>query len=650
MHTELFSEKNFKLERRIKPRLNLNGAVLCGISLPDYGLRENDFLPGIKVIVGDISIQGIRIQIVDSLERIRPSNNQDSIAVFSNPQQEIKKGSSIDLSLALWENKKIEISGKIKWIKSATFGKIYDLGIGFDLSDRDRKLISRLLAYDQITEWQKIEYQARSAEIRQYADNAFKITLGMISASIGSLGLALVAMTRNELPYLYILPLLVIQMGFGQYVLQLKRIRRMGNYIRCFLEEETKDLQWEERIANFRNLSHSVMEDKDRDKFYSLGYYCAALWLASIAFIFGAIRIFNLINQSINSWQLSDWLYSGVFIIVANYWFFYRNPKLREQSKDYEGGGKLDRDMLNLWQRVKAFQEGICKNTKHFEIILQALWKQYFAEDFEEVYINGVTSTIKIRSILERESKDDSRQLVFKNLFTQPKRIWLSGRIVFRTDFEQQLKKLENKLTTQTIKNLNDLWLNTGARLYNNNAIREYCDHSKRCNVFRLFQRICDNLGQDLSESNKIILKPTFWFCLSWGLMGVIAISMGFFLARINLLHQVFIIILWPWLLIILLILIKVRIKRIYWADKPRQAISKVIKLDKLVESLTDEEKELFPADYINPRIKSLFVWIFYYGKDKTWGREKGYWSINIGDWIIFKKENTNVFCPDMWH
>ena len=263
-----------------------------------------------------------------------------------------------------------EISGLIKWKRPE--GKPPRFGVRIrDLSPDARGFISRVTARDELSDIIKLELEARNAEIRQHGGNALTITRGMITVAITGLGLSLV-----QVRFMYLLPLLIIQMGFELYKLELKQIRRLGSYIRCFIEEEVKDIKWENHLYIFRTLSHAIQPTKDKDKFFTYGYYYMAVWLSMIAIVL------EFMNISFIKERRDDFFYVSAYIGICLYWIFYRLSRIREESVAYEGGERVDKEMFNLWRHTKETEEGFCGSKGHFDEMLQALWQRDIPPDF----------------------------------------------------------------------------------------------------------------------------------------------------------------------------------------------------------------------------------------------------------------------------
>lgn len=467
-----------------------------------------------------------------------------------------------------------EISGLIKWRSSE--GKPSCFGVRIcDLNSEAREFISRLTANKEISEIRKLELGARNAEIRQHGGNALKITLGMITAAITGLGLSLA-----KLKYMYLLPLLIIQMGFELYKLELKQIRRLGSYIRCFIEEEVRDLKWENHLYVFRSLSHAIQPYKDKDKFFTFGYYYTAVWLSMIALVL------EFTNISFNQDRRSDFFYVPVYIVVCFYWVFYRISRIREDSRDYEGGERVDKEMFNLWRHVRDTEEGFCRRKGHFDELLEALWQRDISPDFG------------------RERMHDSREK----------------------------KSGDNE-----------------------------CFHQKNCTAFKVFNKIKERI----QKGDNVPLRSNSSFQIKWTevLLASGLITVMLFMVRQDVMRYLkskpylepfmwFLSYYWlsPFLVLgIILRCAKVRIRRVYWAEKPFFNAGRVVKMDDVTRNLSDEEEELFPLDYVETKSVSLVAWVFYYGWDKTWMREKGIWRVSFFGMTLFKRKDMKDFISERW-
>ncbi|MDP2912753.1 MAG: PilZ domain-containing protein [Candidatus Omnitrophota bacterium] len=467
-----------------------------------------------------------------------------------------------------------EISGLVKWKIPGEKTSCFGIHI-CDLNSEAREFISRLTAEKEISEIRKLELGARNAEIRQHGGNALNITLGMITAAIMGLGLSLA-----QLKYMYLLPLLVIQMGFELYKLELKQIRRLGSYIRCFIEEEVKDLKWENHLYIFRSLSHAIQPYKDKDKFFTLGYYYTAVWLSMIALVL------EFTNISFSQDRRSDFCYVSVYSIICLYWVFYRISRIREESRDYEGGERVDKDMFNLWRHVRDTEEGFCRCKGHFDELLEALWQRDIPPDF--------------------------------------------GR-------ERMYNSRENK------------------------SADNGCFHRKNCPAFKVFNKIKERI----QKGDNVPLHSNSFFQIKWvaALFTFGLITAILFVGRQDVMRYLeskpylepfiwFFAYFWlsPFLVLgAILRCAKVRIKRVYWAEKPFFNAGRVVKMDDVTHDLSDEEEELFPMDYVETKSVALFAWVFHYGWDKTWVREKGIWCVSFFGMTLFKREDIKDFISERW-
>lgn len=541
------------IERRRKLRKNLRG---IGVSLIDSA-------GSINARGRDISANGMQLEI-------------------GNPQIQIgdTQGLSFDIIGRDGSRCEIKITGIVKWISPNNAGSGVFAGISFcDLENESRKLISHLIAADQISDLKREELDARNTEIRQHADNALKITLGMITATITGLGANLM-----NIRYMYLIPLLIIQMGFELYKLELKQIRRIGAYIRCFLEEEIRDLKWETLLYRFRGLSHSVQPYNDRDKFFTLGYYYIALWLSIISLVLEFVNISFIPDRQSNKFYLL------VYAVVCFYWFFYRGSKLREENKEFEGGEEVEKEMFSIWQRVKEFEDGICRSKEHFEDMLAVLWQKGIARDFDKTYIDANGSHSRILTVSENKN----------------------------------------------------------------------CYHRERCSTFTVFKKIADQIKNGVH----VRLGVNLFFLIKWIAVFSLCVDLIIRLYALSpsvmpYLESRFSPFIWflsyYWLVPLLVLIIwlnsaKVRIKRRYWASKRYRNGGRVVSMDEVIEELSPEEKELFPWDYTHPQEVSLLEWIFYYGLDKTWVRQRGIWCVSIFGNDFFQKKGAGSFIGDRWY
>lgn len=364
-------------EKRKSPRIDFQSLVnIAHEGTPD------EKVSGVSC---DISMGGIQIQLP-----LRFSFSEgDSVNLFFLLKQRSKNGAAVS----------IKSQGDVQRLsdKSTQLG-VYRIGIKFRGLSEDQvaQLFEALDLQQAISEELKSEYEARNREIMTYANNAFLVTTGTITTGITFLG-AIVA-NWGGFKYLSFILLIVFDVGFHLYRVQLSRIRRIGSYIRCILEPRIKNCNWEDDLFEFRRTTHAL-GNLDRNKFYSLEYYGIAVLFTLITGVCLIIMLASSFPSTTSVWNtvsiryaLSITLFGGYFF---GYWCFYRLAHMRSHSKELEGGDKLDKQMGSFWHYVKQKQLGLCSNESHGHANLMALWGT------------------KINAYFDEKLKDDAASCVF---------------------------------------------------------------------------------------------------------------------------------------------------------------------------------------------------------------------------------------------
>ena len=311
------------------------------------------------------------------------------------------------------------------------------------------------------------------------------------------------------------------------YQTHLKRIRRMGSYIKNFLEPRLRGAEWEYRLFIFRDITHTL-KTNPKDKFYTLGYWWVAIHLGILALIVGFTKLFVKYDEEfVISVDHQKWI-AGFVYGIAFIYFIFRIVNMRKQSKNYEGGGGFEKEMDRIWKRVKQYNNGFCKDLRHFKKLLNVLCQKEIPQDIEKVYIK---------------------------------------------------KKGE-------------------------------CPHTENCRLNDIVKKLQDSL-EDNDKENRLRRSKSYTFLIitfiSLFSLNVISIWFAnnywtFFLA-IGFILTIF----------GMLIFKKVKVKKIYFRNKRTK---KMLAID-------SNTTGPFPSNYVNPKIKSLLAWYFWYGWKKEWGKEK---------------------------
>lgn len=301
----------------------------------------------------DISVKGIRVR---TLNDNLPVGTPVTITFHILVQDEIEE---------------VTAEGVVVWQKEITrkenLKEKYRLGIKFQgLNLRVQDAISQYIAPDKISEEQKAEYQHLRREIHNCISNLLKITLAVNGATLTFLGVSL----AHQNPFLPLIPLLIIELGFRLFKLQLEKMRRIATYIRCFFESQVRDLKWEDYLYSLREIVHLG------EKAYSIKeYYNTAKYLGSICFIIGIYWVCIYSDLSFQSYIVKGeirllWM---IYLFAGFWWFTLSLPRIGKESVWLKGASSFEKEFYCFWNQIKRYKEGFCSDFDHLRKILRIL-------------------------------------------------------------------------------------------------------------------------------------------------------------------------------------------------------------------------------------------------------------------------------------
>jgi hypothetical protein len=337
-------ENGFSIQRRKTIRANYPGEDIK-IALT----RDEDCNYKGKYTGEDLSATGIGLRTSD--ERLR-------------------EGAEININFRVLDQKEINANGKVVWRKLTDNDNInekYRLGVKFyNLDLMNREAISKSIFSDGISEEQKIEYRHLREEIHNCINNLLKITLTVNTLTFAFIGASLAIGN----PFLFLLPLLMIELGFRLFKLQLLKIRRIATYIRAFFEPQLRNLKWEEHLYKLREIldlkkkAYSIKEYYNTAKFLGLVCFSIGIYRGDVLF-----RSFFEGDISYPKLLLSLLIYS----IAGFLWFSYSLPRIKEESIGLKGAGGSEKEFYYYWEQLKRHKENLCFDFSHMCEILRKL-------------------------------------------------------------------------------------------------------------------------------------------------------------------------------------------------------------------------------------------------------------------------------------
>ncbi len=284
--------------------------------------------------------------------------------------ERLVKNREVWINFRVLDQTEINANGKIIWRKSISDENIkeqYRLGVEFlNLELKDREAISRSIFSDELNEEQKIEYQHLRQEIHACIDNLLKITLAVNTLTFTFIGASLAI---NN-PFLFLLPLLMIELGFRLFKLQLLKIRRTSTYIRIFFETQFRNLKWEEHLYRLREIL-----DLEKKAYSIKEYYNTAKFLGLACFSIGIYRADSLFRSCFEGKITCPNLLLSllIYLIAGLLWFSYSLPRIREEVIGLKGAGGSEKEFYYYWKQIKRYKEGLCFDFDHMREILRNL-------------------------------------------------------------------------------------------------------------------------------------------------------------------------------------------------------------------------------------------------------------------------------------